>query len=193
MSGTSSYVAITRVKRRKGLLIFREFPLEPFTTGVAPGVDLLLRKMRGENIDWEAEETKLIPRTYCVMCKTLKQKQHFTEGEFNNNQSVCRDCDKNCRDDNKQLCKAWCLECKALKTIDKFTKQVRKKLYVKKVRCLECNSKVKCSKCDIEKDADMFSRDRTDGLCKECAKSVQLAARQKNFDKGTAERKAEAL
>ena len=67
-STMSSYVALTRVERRKDLLILRPFPLEFFQQGQKPGMDLLLRTWRGDkDIDWPAIERDLMP---CKLCPT---------------------------------------------------------------------------------------------------------------------------
>ena len=56
-STMSSYVALTRVERRQDLLILRPFPLDLFTKGQKPGMELLLRTLRGDkSIDWKAIE-----------------------------------------------------------------------------------------------------------------------------------------
>ena len=55
-STMSSHVAITRVERRKDLLIFRPFPIELFNQGQKPGLELLLKVWRREYIDWKAIE-----------------------------------------------------------------------------------------------------------------------------------------
>ena len=67
VSSIASYVAITRVTRREGLLIFRPFQLEPFQKGLAEGTALLLQKLRGEEIDWAAVEAKHIPKKHWYM------------------------------------------------------------------------------------------------------------------------------
>ena len=60
-STMSSYVALTRVEKRKDLLILRPFPLEIFQQGQKPGMELLLRTWRGDKtIDWQAIELSLI-------------------------------------------------------------------------------------------------------------------------------------
>ena len=58
-STMSSYVALTRVERRKDLLILRPFPLKLFQQGQKPGMELLLRTWRGDkDIDWPTIEQK---------------------------------------------------------------------------------------------------------------------------------------
>ena len=62
----ASYVALTRVKSRRDLLIYRPFDLEPFQQGQLRGPELLLQHLRGEDIDWKASEEEHMPRDKCV-------------------------------------------------------------------------------------------------------------------------------
>ena len=55
-SSISSYVAITRVKTRNDLLIYRAFDRQLFTNGGPEGPELLLKTLRGEYVDWKAIE-----------------------------------------------------------------------------------------------------------------------------------------
>ena len=96
-STMSSYVALTRVERRKDLLILRPFPLEIFQQGQKPGMALLLRTCRGDkDIDWPAIERDLMPCKLCPTCGCIKLKTSFTDTEFkrrdDNNEKVgiCR-------------------------------------------------------------------------------------------------------
>ena len=59
------YVAFTRVRTRADLLVYRNFHRESFTQGDPEGPALLLRKLRGEAIDWEAVENKHTPKMRC--------------------------------------------------------------------------------------------------------------------------------
>ena len=47
VSWMSTYVAITRVRRREHLLIYRPFGREPYTHGEMEGTKLLLQKLQG--------------------------------------------------------------------------------------------------------------------------------------------------
>ena len=58
----ASYTAITRVRRREDMLIFRPFDLAPLQRGPPRGPDLLLRVLRGEKIDWKAIELSMTKR-----------------------------------------------------------------------------------------------------------------------------------
>ena len=90
----SSYVALTRVERRKDLVILRPFPLEIFQQGQKPGMDLLLRTWRGDkDIDWQQIEKDMMPCKLCPTCGCIKLKTSFTITEFkrldeNNEKSV---------------------------------------------------------------------------------------------------------
>ena len=41
VSSISSYVALTRIRNREGLMIYRPFDREPFTQGIPPGLSLI--------------------------------------------------------------------------------------------------------------------------------------------------------
>ena len=68
VSWMSSYVAITRVRRRENLLIFRPFDRKPHNEGEMPGTQKLLQVLRGDTVDWEEWEAKLMPRDQCGRC-----------------------------------------------------------------------------------------------------------------------------
>lgn len=67
-SPMSSYVAFTRVKKKEDLLIYRPFDRELFTKGSLEGPELLLKVLRGEQVDWEAIEAKHMPSNMCAKC-----------------------------------------------------------------------------------------------------------------------------
>ena len=78
VSSISSYVGLTRIKNREGLLIYRPFEREPFTQGIPQGTTLLLRKLRGEKLDWtNIEETRIVNKT-CIVCKMKGDGSKFT-------------------------------------------------------------------------------------------------------------------
>ena len=53
VSAVASYVAMTRLRTREDLLIYRNFDREVFMQGEPEGPSLLLRKLRGEKMDWD--------------------------------------------------------------------------------------------------------------------------------------------
>lgn len=98
VSAIASYVAMTRLRNLEDLLIFREFDREVFCQGPLEGPTLLLKKLRGEDIDWEAIEAKLTPKTRCHgPCNDVRFKQDFFEKEWckNKKDPVCKACMKN--------------------------------------------------------------------------------------------------
>ena len=112
-STMSSYVALTRVERRQDLLILRPFPLDLFTKGQKPGMQLLLRTLRGDkSIDWKAIEKELMPSKLCPTCGSVKLKTSFTETEFKRldekkiNWSALANCVKQKRRQKAFLCSA---------------------------------------------------------------------------------------
>ena len=76
-SPISSYVALTRVKNRNKLLIYRPFERELFTQGEAEGPALLMKKLRGDDIDWQAIVAKHMPQAMCVGCGIVQFKKQF--------------------------------------------------------------------------------------------------------------------
>ena len=78
----ASYVAITRVETKERLLIYRPFDREPFMRGAPEGPTLLLRKLRGEQIDWKQIESMHTPQGICNSCKKMKYKDEFRLGQW---------------------------------------------------------------------------------------------------------------
>ena len=77
VSVIASYVALTRVRCREDLLIYRSFDYDIFTQGPPEGPELLLAHLRGENIDWDAWDAKHTPKTRCTGCGATKFKDEF--------------------------------------------------------------------------------------------------------------------
>ena len=82
-SPIGSYVAITRVKRRALLLIYRPFEHSLFTRGDLEGPALLLRKLRGDDIDWAEIERKHTPQKMCTGCGFKNFKPKFSLSQWN--------------------------------------------------------------------------------------------------------------
>ena len=79
VSWMSSYVAITRVRRRENLLIFRPFDRKPYNEGEMAGTKKLLEVLRGEDVDWEDWEAQLMPRDECGRCRRRLLEDAFTK------------------------------------------------------------------------------------------------------------------
>ena len=73
----ASYVAMTRVKRREDILIYRPFRWEIFNGGPLRGPTLLLQHLRGDHINWKAVENSLMPTLPCSGCGVRKPKRDF--------------------------------------------------------------------------------------------------------------------
>ena len=73
---------MTRVKRREDLLIYRPFERTVFTGGPPDGPTLLLRTLRGEEVDWSAIEEKLVPRKRCNQCGERQPKEAYAAAEW---------------------------------------------------------------------------------------------------------------
>ena len=91
-SGRGSYVALTRTETREDLLIYRHFDVELFTQGELDGPSLLLKTLRGEEIDWAAIEAKHTPSCMCTGCGTRCFKDEFQPSQW-----ARKDCVRYCK------------------------------------------------------------------------------------------------
>lgn len=82
VSTIASYVALTRVKTRKDTLIYRPFERELFNKGELKGPTLLLKVLRGEDIDWEAIEQTMRPTKRCVDCGDRREKKEYSTPDW---------------------------------------------------------------------------------------------------------------
>ena len=179
-STMSSYVALTRVERRQDLLILRPFPLDLFTKGQKPGMELLLRTLRGDkSIDWKAIEKELMPSKLCPTCGSVKLKTSFTETEFKRldekNQLVgsCKLCQAEKKAEGIPL---QCTYCFTYRAETDFPQKERHWRASSKRVCCWCDPRKVCSVCEKLRDRQYFSdrewlRIKTntpDGTCIEC-------------------------
>ena len=82
-STMSSYVAITRVERRRDLLVFRPFLKGLFDQGKdKPGLELLLKVWRREPIDWKAIEKQLTRQQMCHICGIVRYKESYWQAQW---------------------------------------------------------------------------------------------------------------
>jgi hypothetical protein len=78
VSAIASYVAMTRVRTRLDLLIYRNFEREVVTKGEPKGPALLLKVLRGEDVDWKAVEDKHTQKIMCSgPCLSVRFKDEF--------------------------------------------------------------------------------------------------------------------
>ena len=111
VSWMSSYVAITRVRRRENLLIFRPFDRKPYNEGEMAGTQKLLQVLRGGPVDWENWEAQLMPRDQCERCRRRLLVEAFTKYEFRRKDrpAFCKECTA----EMKSVGEKWCKTCKA--------------------------------------------------------------------------------
>ena len=90
----TSYVAMTRVKDRQHLLIYRPFDAKPFQRGIGLGRDLLLRVWRQEEIDWEAIRKAHMEEKPCSECFERKGTKAYTAGQWKRGERdrICKEC-----------------------------------------------------------------------------------------------------
>ena len=95
VSVIASYVALTRVRHRRDLLIYRPFDFDIFTQGPPEGPELLLRHLRGEDLDWSELDAKHTPTTICTGCDKTKFKDEFHFRQWHRKEKrYCRICEE---------------------------------------------------------------------------------------------------
>lgn len=170
----TAYVAVTRVQGRNKLLIFRPFEATPFQRGVGVGRDLLLRKLRGEPIDWSALVAKYHEERCCCACHERKQKAAFTGGQWKRDDSdrVCQECCKKYAASSTpwqcNVCKIWHAEVN-------FPEKYRRPQCAYYRVCLTCEVQKPCARCKERKSEKSFgalawkARNADRRICRMCA------------------------
>ena len=170
VSSIASYVAITRVRSREGLMIYRPFELEMFTQGIPQGTALLLRKLRGESLDWNGIEEKLIWKQTCAICETRADKSKFQAFEFRKKEGpkVCLECMEDCKGEFDDWTHHFCETCQSIKPAKKFAITVRQRHFFRKPHCTDCftearggkqreqckKNQLQCSGCKVDFEYD---------------------------------------
>ena len=177
-SPISSYVAITRVKTRSDLLIYRAFDRHLFTNGGPEGPELLLKTLRGEYVDWKAIEDKHTPSAMCCLCGFLRFKQDFAPSQWRR-QDQYRGC-RQCVEKKSEAGTPYeCMMCHFWKSADAFRNDDLK-CWVHRI-CMDCNEKRVCLACGMPKAMDEFTaaewveaaKTRKRGKCKNCMRHGQ--------------------
>ena len=176
VSAIASYVAFTRVRTRGDMLIYRKFDRQPFLQGDPEGPALLLRKLRGEEIDWLAVERKHTPQTRChgPCLRSNCLKDEFSAYEWKNRiDAYCKVCEKRMVDDGNPhrctKCRQWCNK-------EHFAPwmvvRCRKEQYI----CAKCHTNTRlCCYCNKEKAESEFPASRWEQvlvrrMCIQCGK-----------------------
>ena len=141
VSSISSYVAITRIKNREGLMIYRPFDREPFTGGVPQGTALLLSKLQGEELDWVMIEENMILKKTCAVCQKRGDRSKFTQSEFRQTQAapVCIQCMEDCKGELDDWTHHFCVSCTTIKPENKFKTTERQREFFRKSHCKDCH------------------------------------------------------
>ena len=190
-SPQTSYVALSRVRKREDILIFRPFPREIFTRQAALGPELLLQHLRGEAIDWaELQErlkqstTKRRKKATQTLRKCAKCSKELPESDFNKSQlgqqgrlRKCNSCLANRQTSENLLCSA----CGEELSKDKFSES-QLEHYGQKRKCKDCiaastrdkkNELLLCAACGKRMPRDRFGKSQADRKgqkrkCKDC-------------------------
>ena len=178
VSAIASYVAMTRVKKKEDLLIYRAFEREVFMQGEPEGPTLLLKHLRGEDIDWKAVEEKHTPqRKCCGPCMTVHLKDKFSAKEWSNKvDPYCSACvDKMKAQGTPQRChrcRTWC-------RVQDFAATALSQPASKQL-CRTCAKKTtrRCAECHEEKPQEEYSlrnwdRGNRDRKCKACMSKLK--------------------
>ncbi|CAK0825765.1 unnamed protein product [Prorocentrum cordatum] len=154
-SPLSSYVALTRVRRREDMLIFRPFDRAPYTQKERKGPGLLLQSLRGDPMDWDAIEKEFMPAGKCALCSAVKYKNQFALGQWSRDDGL-RVC-KLCLEGKKSIGTPWqCMECYLWKGQDAFHTSQHHSSKLTSRRCVDCPERRKCYVCEKRKYEDAF-------------------------------------
>ena len=213
---TFGTVAASRVRSREDVLILRRRTIEreregrdckacpgrPFerwlyTRGAPEGPALLLKQLRGEEVDWDAFREAKAPSAACEKCKQAKTLDYFSDRQWervrSNRSAICLACapGKAGQKTLKRklpsgLARLDCRGCKFRKLEHAFPRaQLQQDDSEAKRRCLKCLKEVEslsCSTCLSEKPISEFSSAMATmpwaAACGSCAKDAKTKLRQ---------------
>ena len=118
----TAYIALTRVRDRHGLFVYRPFAAAPFQKGPKVGRELLLRFWAGEKLDWSALRAKYREEKQCKECNESKPASAFTAGRWKRTDAarVCKECVSR----HVDACEPWqCMACACWKEESAFMKE----------------------------------------------------------------------
>ncbi|CAK0893135.1 unnamed protein product [Prorocentrum cordatum] len=160
------------------MLIFRPFDIAPYQKkDERKGPDLLLRTLRGEELDWEAIEREFMPSGRCAVCGCTKYKNMYpTVGQWSRADGL-RVCSV-CMEDKKRAGTPWqCMECGLWKCQEAFHASQHHPSKLTTRRCVDCPERRSCRVCEDRKYEQAFAAFQWDkagnarckgGMCLEC-------------------------
>jgi len=171
-SNVASYVAMTRVKRREDLLIYRSFDKAAFTKGVRKGPPELLQLLRGEAVDWESIEKEYLPRSCCSLCGFTQFKDEFFLHQWNraDKNAVCKAC---MREMTAKGTPIQCVECCCWKAEVSFPEAQRTYRSCAKRVCDDCVEKRRCEACGESLTKNVFTESEWKRATKRTKKGKQ--------------------
>ncbi len=154
-SPLASYVALTRVRSREDLLIYRPFARHLFTRGDAEGPRLLLQHLRGESIDWQAIEAAHMPHRVCSGCRLATYKDNFAASQWSraDGRHYCTTCARTRVQGGTPY---ECRQCFVWKAAVAFGESQLAPQRLAKV-CVDCVEHRVCVRCGESKAQDHFT------------------------------------
>ena len=162
-------VAASRVRSRHDALILRPFPLWLFQRGAVEGPQLLLKTLRGEEIDWAAYREGRKPFATCSLCQQVRDIDGFEYEQWekvrSNQTGSCMWCKSKEKGPHKRklesgTIKYVCGKCKVNKIEDCYPRAQLKQMDEEvKPTCLACCKaldQLKCSQCEKVKPVEDF-------------------------------------
>jgi len=191
---TIGTVATTRVRSREDVLIMRPFSQFLFQRGlVSEGPDLLLQKLRGEEIDWAAVREARRPCAPCRDCQQILPMDVYSHEQWElvraNKSGMCRSCKdgvtpkRQRKLDAQSLEKFECHGCKTNKIAEAFPRAQLVQANANSLqRCLKClqvqRAEMQCCRCFHIKAAPEFAPEMVtmpaNGIvCLQCQEEVR--------------------
>jgi hypothetical protein len=177
-----SYVAMTRVKSRKDVLVYHPFPRELFTQGPRKGPDLLLKLLRGEMLNWKEIEEEHMPSRLCKGCNFVRYKDAFHAGQWGREDKIsfCLTC---CEAKKAAGTPMRCNNCGIWKIEAAIPEKYRYNWCLRTRVCETCVERRKCrGKCEKYLDESQFTKSEWDhagwphdhrGKCRDCRERGQ--------------------
>ena len=187
---TIGLVAATRVRSREDVLILRPFDGDLFRRGAPEGPQLLLQKLRGDQIHWDTLRDARRPSAKCSKCAEIKTLDFFSDAQWEqvraNKPAMCRACKDGLpgtRKLDKDAPLYQCRECMMEKVEDAFPRAQLKQMDADTARqCLQClhahTERLQCCRCEEIKaleefEPEMLTMPAYATACKACQQEVR--------------------